>query len=297
MTAIIVGRFQVHELHEGHLDIIEQVRAKHKHVTIFLGVTATLTTRNNPLDFTSRKQMLLQHFPEITVLPMPDTPLDADWSKNLDARIKEVHPNSKIMLYGGRDSFIKSYSGHYPTMVLEQKLYRSGTDIRHAVSLEVLSSPDFRAGMIFAAYNQYPKIFATVDIAVFNEAKTAILLARKDYQTQFRFIGGFVDPTDESFEDAAKRETREEAGIEIKDLTYICNLKVDDWRYRREVDKVMTTLYACTLASGTPTPMDDIVELKWFSYASVQVEDIVPEHQGIFLRLLSSPSPSKGGEA
>ena len=45
---VVVGRFQVPYLHQGHLDLLETVQSRHKKVIIFLGMTSTLTTRNNP---------------------------------------------------------------------------------------------------------------------------------------------------------------------------------------------------------------------------------------------------------
>lgn len=58
---VIVGRFQVNELHPGHLELINDVTARHKRMIVFLGVAPVLVTRNNPLDFITRKEMLLQN--------------------------------------------------------------------------------------------------------------------------------------------------------------------------------------------------------------------------------------------
>ena len=68
----LVGRFQVHELHEAHKYLINQVVENHKKVILFLGVTKVVGTKNNPLDFDTRKRMIQQHYPDIVILALPD---------------------------------------------------------------------------------------------------------------------------------------------------------------------------------------------------------------------------------
>jgi bifunctional NMN adenylyltransferase/nudix hydrolase len=53
----LVGRFQVHELHEAHHYLIDQVVKNHKKVILFLGVSKVVGTKKNPLDFESRKNI------------------------------------------------------------------------------------------------------------------------------------------------------------------------------------------------------------------------------------------------
>jgi bifunctional NMN adenylyltransferase/nudix hydrolase len=279
-VGVIVGRFQVHELHVAHRQIIESVMANHKKVIIFLGVTPAQVTKNNPLDFVARKEMILDAFPSITVMPLPDTPDDKDWSKELDSRIREACPVNSIVMYGGRDSFIKYYSGNFETRELEQTIFVSGTEVRKNVSREVKSSADFRAGVIYAAYNQYSKVFATVDVAILQDDK--VLLGKKPNHAKYRFLGGFTDPSDDSYEDAAKREVHEEANIEIGDVTYLGSAKIDDWRYRKEEDKIITHLFTGKYVFGNIEPKDDISEIKWFNLKELKEDDFVPEHAVLF---------------
>ena len=105
----LCGRFQVHELHEAHHYIIDQVVKNHKKVILFLGVPKVVGTKKNPLDFESRKKMIQHHYPEIVILALPDFSDDKRWSQELDKRIKEVYPIGDILMYGGRDSFIPYY--------------------------------------------------------------------------------------------------------------------------------------------------------------------------------------------
>ena len=274
---VIVGRFQVPELHDGHVKLIQRVVDNHKRVAIFLGVTPVLVTKKNPLDFITRKEMILKVFPNITVLALPDKPNDSDWSVELDKRIREIFPIGEALLYGGRDSFSGAYSGIFKTTEIEQIANFSGTEMRKEVSLETKASPDFRAGVIFAAYNQYPKVFPTVDVAIIRGDE--VLLGRKSHQNVFRFIGGFVDPTDDNFEQAAQREAQEETGVEVGNLQYVGTARIDDWRYRHEVDKIITTLFTADYIAGNAMAQDDISEIKWFKINDLTMEDFVVEHR------------------
>jgi bifunctional NMN adenylyltransferase/nudix hydrolase len=277
---VIVGRFQVPELHAGHVELIQRVVENHKRVVIFLGVTPVLVTKKNPLDFITRKEMILKVFPNVTILALPDMPNDTDWSKELDKRLREVCPMGDALLYGGRDSFINYYSGHFETTELDGIGDFSGTEMRKEVSQATKASPDFRAGVIFAAYNQYPKVYPTVDVAIMKGDE--VLLGRKSHQTLFRFIGGFIDPTDDSFEQAAQREAREETGVEVGNLQYVGTARIDDWRYRHEVDKIITTLFTADYIFGNATAQDDIAELRWFKLKDLKEENFVEEHRGLW---------------
>jgi len=264
-VGVLVGRFQVHELHTAHYDLIKSVCNEHDKVIIFLGLSPLMVTRNNPLDFESRKQMILQEFPEVNVLYIKDTKEDEPWSTKLDEQISDlVGSQQSVVLYGSRDSFISHYTGKYNTQELLQESFISGTEIRRSISRKVKNTPEFRAGVIWGAYNQYPKTYATVDVAVLNEEETKILLARKPFETQFRFIGGFSDPESESYEEDARREVYEEACIDVTDPIYLGSFKVDDWRYRSEIDKIKTMFFVCRYFAGKPEARDDVVEVRWF---------------------------------
>lgn len=269
-VGVIVGRFQVPELHEAHKLLIQHVCDQHDKVIIFLGLSPLRVTRENPLDFESRKQMILKEFPNVNVLYVKDHVSDEVWSQKLDEMIQDVvTPAQTVVLYGGRDSFMEHYTGTNPMRELEQDVYVSGTEIRKSISKKsVKATEDFRAGVVWAAHSGYPTCYPTVDIAIFNNDFTKILLGRKPHEDKFRLIGGFADPKSTSYEADARRETEEEAGISITDPQYIGSCLVDDWRYRGEVDKIKTMVFVAKHFSGQPRPGDDIVELRWFDVDS-----------------------------
>ena len=284
---IIVGRFQVPELHECHVELIETVRKNNAHTIIFLGVSPLLLSFNNPLEFQSRKQMILEKFPDVTVLYIKDMKSDELWSERLDAQIREVVPeNQTVTLYGSRDSFLPRYHGKFSTAELVSSKYLSGTDIRNSIKAKALPSYDFRAGVIWASFNKFKQTFHTVDIAIFNENETEILLARKVYNDKWQFIGGFTSPESGSDEEDARREVAEETKLEITDLAYVGSCNVNDWRYVGERDKIRTSLFRTKKLFGREEPSDDLAggELKWFKVSEV-LENLDEMHKPLFKML------------
>ena len=53
---VIIGRFQVAELHEAHRELIETVLANHPKVLIYLGLSQVRGSIDDPLDFTSTRE-------------------------------------------------------------------------------------------------------------------------------------------------------------------------------------------------------------------------------------------------
>lgn len=281
-VGVLVGRFQVHELHQAHRDLISHVCDRHEKVLIFLGVAPLPFSTSNPLDFESRKQMILSEFPDVNVLYIKDHPSDREWSKKLDAQINDlILPGQSAVIYGGRDSFISHYKGSKPTQELLQETFISGTEVRRSIARSsARNSADFRAGVIMASLNRFPTAYQCVDVAILNGDKTKLLLGRKSSDKLLRFVGGFSDPGSSSLEVDARREAMEETGVEIDDLQYIGSTLVHDWRYTSEPDAIKTALFAATYIQGRPTPSDDLdAEVRWVDIDMLQLTHIVPEHR------------------
>lgn len=285
---VIVGRFQVHELHAAHLALIRSVYDTHPITLVVIGLSHASVSMRNPLDFQSRQQMLLNAFPLLIVRYVTDEPTDEGWSQRLDNVIAGVFSAGQtICLYGGRDSFAAHYTGVYPVEILEPTSRVSGTALRKSISRAVQNSPGFRAGVIWAAANCYPHAFPTVDIATYRVKKDDSiafewLLVRKATEQLYRFPGGFVTPQDASYEAAARRELREETGAEAGVLTYACSTQVDDWRYRREDDKIITALFTAQYLSGTVEPGDDVSEATWLQEDQISESRLVHEHRHLW---------------
>lgn len=273
---VIVGRFQVHQLHDAHIELIETVAKKHKKALLFLGVSPVLLTKRNPLDFLSRRAMINEEFPGLVIIPISDDHSDAIWSDRLDRLIREVCPMGEVTLYGGRDSFIPHYQGSFQTEELEPTVFISGTEVRQEIQDSVSRTSEFRHGVIYASANKFPVSFQTVDIAVLDKGR--VLMCRKPGETLLRFPGGFVDPADESLEMAAKREAQEELSLDLEDLKYLGSVRINDWRYKSESDKIMTAFFSAKYTWGTPQPGDDISECMWVNIKKTKITNIAPAH-------------------
>ena len=287
-VGVIVGRFQVDELHLGQSGFIDAVFKNHKQVIIFFGVAAGDPDENDPLSFAMRKPMIEEKYPTAIVLPLLDIRYDDKWSALLDSSIRLPFGETSALLYGSRDSFLPSYVGKYPTMELITEVDFSGTQIRKDIAREVRPTKDFRAGVIQNVMSRRAVTYPTVDVVAYKEDGT-ILLAKKPNENLYRFIGGFVDRTDASYEVAAKREFGEEtSGSEIDDLKYIASGQINDWRYAKSKSGIMTTLFLGKYIFGPSKPSDDIATLEWKNPFELDVDtDIMEEHRELFKILLT----------
>lgn len=276
----VIGRFQTPYLHEGHKSTIDKVLERHENLIICVGVHRGQNTTKNPLDFRTRQLMIQVEYPEAIILPIPDMKSNEKWSQNLDRQIAlVVPPMTKVTLYGGRDSFIPYYSGKIETQELESPdVFISATNLRDDVMEKVMNSVQFRAGVMYATGRRYPSPFVTCDLAIVRDSK--VLLVQKPDEEGWRFMGGFVDSTDGSIRASASREKDEELGDDLKigPLTYITDIRVDDWRYASTKEKIFTVFYMAESPSGDPRPNDDIKFAKWVPLCELHAENMEPEH-------------------
>jgi bifunctional NMN adenylyltransferase/nudix hydrolase len=280
-VGVIVARFQTPFLHEGHVDILNQVLANHPRVLVFLGNSPVRCSKNNPLDFQARKAMIEQKYPQVELHYIDDVGNNEVWSKNLDQQIrKNIGPSQKPILYGSRDSFIKAYTGKYPTIELVPNKIISASEIRKACGIKAKATQEFREGVIWAVENQFPVVVTTVDMAVVNYAKMEVLMAKKPHEETLRFPGGHAETTTPSFEADALKELKEETGLTFtKEPLYIGSTLIDSWRYRSEASKLKTLMFVLEYEGGTPVADDDIAFVKWVKFDELSLKDTTREHQ------------------
>ena len=296
-VGVVIGRFQVNEIHTGHVKLLRHVQDKHPSMLVLLGCRHAPQDRQNPLEFAPRAQMMQAVCPNAVVLPIWDCETDEEWSTNVDNLIQGTFPTRKAVLYGGRNSFIEHYTGSFSTANMDFYESTSGTSIRERISSFPENNSSFRAGIIFGLTNLQPRLFTTVDIAVIKytpvtvdkvikgvsyptiEHHPEILLGRRELNKKRRLPGGFIDLTDKSAEQAALRELKEETGLLALEMNYYTSMKIDDWRSRGAKDVGhMTMLFVVTEFEGEPKGGDDLPEVDWFPLTSETLSEVVHEH-------------------
>lgn len=137
---IIVGRFQVPELHPGHRYLIDKTIEMFDQVYILLGVSKELKPdKRNPLSFEARKTMLLEYYPQLNerIFPIRDLGNWPLWVKGLDIWLEENISNlGEIYLVGSRDSVpekYKEYGGKFNIELLPEMPNESGTQTRESL--------------------------------------------------------------------------------------------------------------------------------------------------------------------
>lgn len=309
---VIVGRFQTSILTEAHKSLIERVFIECDDILICIGNSQVRNTRKEPLPYEFRKTMVDEFCNELfgnvivvpkinhTIKPIPDIGNLNLWCERLD-EIIETHINETnneyddIMVYGGRDSVSTYYNGKFKLIVVEIIPNISATQVRNKIyEGPVQNNSDFRSGMIYASQWRFPCGFPTADAACIkynDNGETEILLCRKPNRTQYQLPGGFFDPIlDTSLENTALRELYEETNISGEIWNYVGSYVVNDYRYSKEIDKIITTVYRVIWIEGEPIPHDDIEEVKWFPVKHVLEnfdELIFPAHVRIVLDVLS----------
>lgn len=286
---VVIGRFQVAELTDGHRHLIGNVAASHKQVLVVVGISPTMGTKKNPLGYIPRMQMLQEAYPNAVIVPFNDMPSDKDWSNNLDKLIRSVFPIGSVCLYGGRDSFIKNYSGIYETKEISEIVNEEATKVREELGKRVLNCSAWRAGAIFQSQNQYPKVFPTVDIAVVTkpDGEWLVLLGKRTPDSKWRFPGGFVGPEDENLEQAALRELHEEFDVEVDpdSIKYVGSNRQDDWRYKGPDEKICTTLFKVDYVYGDGGSISEEFYETKFIPMSIDIDEIEPTHVPLFQQL------------
>ncbi len=265
-TGVIIGRFQTPYLTQSHKQLIDEVIRRSDNLIILVGQSDVRVGRRYSLPFVSIKKMLEDYVLAkgiwLRISPIHDQPSNHYWSEKVDEIIGDVK-DEIIVLYGGRDSFIPYYFGKHYTEVLDIGVKdESATKIRESIKEPM--TEEARKGAIWASYYKYPTMYQVIDAVIFNNIGQ-VLLCRKEGCVYWQLVGGFVDPEDESLEMAVKREVREETGLEVSPK-YQFSIKISDYRYLKEADKVMSHVFLCTLGDNSfyPEPADDIIEARWF---------------------------------
>ncbi len=294
---VIVGRFQVPELHAGHIELISRVVAAHPKVIIILGCKPGNPDNENPLSFYCRKTMIEKHFPNVWIDCVYDTKSDENWVREVDRTINDYicNEDTGVTVYGSRESFTSCYRQHtkrgYDVVDLMPLESLSGSQVREITAAFPVNTEDFRKGLIYATTNRFPTAYPCVDVVPYYIADDGnetpmIILGKKLNDTKLRFIGGFVSPTDKTLEEAAVRELKEETGLDaIGDVFYLGSSVIDSVYYRNE-NSIITSLFAVEVnPTQVPVASDDIDSVHPISMLELTPEMLEDSHKPLFRRL------------
>lgn len=290
ILGVIVGRFQVDQLHEGHKAIIERAMSECDRVLVVIGSGPLGSTTNNPLSYKHRMfNILWEYGDNMVIAELMDHPDDEIWSANLDSIISDHTIEDDVVLYHGRDSFASHYHGEHKLIEVPEIHLKSATDIRKDIGLYETHGIEARRGAIWATQNRFPIVYSCVDGAVVHtthpmpgEKSHYVLLITKPGVKGYMFPGGFAEigSTDEK---DIEREVLEETGIVAKTHHYIGSFVQDDWRYRGEVDEIRTRLFVLSVVQmKKPTGSDDAETAEWVPWSDIDENSFNPCHRALY---------------
>lgn len=135
---------------------------------------------------------------------------------------------------------------------------------------------------------KYPHPAISVDILVFSKqhAGTRLLLIRRKnepYKGDWAFPGGFMN-IDETAEEAAFRELKEETNLDVSELRQVGAFSKVDRDPRERV--VSIVFYTVVDEEGIVSGSDDAAEAKWFPLGAVPA--LAFDHAEILKRTLET---------
>lgn len=291
---VIVARFQVPDLHPGHLHLVRSAQEQCDELMIVLGDHGGLRTDRDPLTFQERRLMVEERFPDmnIEIERLRDHPFSHNrWSNWLDELVGSKYGESRqVTMIGSRESFLDAYkeSGKYAVQYIEPVSDVSGTDLRKSIMHS--ANMTAREAIIHHEQTRPAVAYSAADIAIVNDLSQRVVgISKRWFDGLYSLPGGFVDAEkDENDEDAARRERSEELPdiVTSDDYTQLGKrIRIDDPRYRKSKDKIYSSLFVTKHRDGALTPGDDAKGARWFERDELE-SMFVPWHQPLVKRLI-----------
>lgn len=105
------------------------------------------------------------------------------------------------------------------------------------------------------------------------------------YPNTWHLLGGGVNLEKETLIDAIKREVKEEAKIEITNVTPISFDEEDGINKHNEEVHYIFHVYKADYKSGDIKPGDDIEELRWFTKEEIKIIPLTPPSIKLFKKI------------
>jgi mutator protein MutT len=125
----------------------------------------------------------------------------------------------------------------------------------------------------------------TIAVAIVTNDKNEVLLARRfepesrHLHNKWEFVGGGID-FGETPKQAAVREAKEEAGIDIEVLRLLPEVISNIWEFTdRTKQQILIISYECKIIGGTPVarPNHNTGEVRFFSVDQIKTLDTLPK--------------------
>lgn len=290
---VVIGRFQIDQPHAGHRHVLNTAREENDILMILIGVSV-FNTKENPLDYQTRKMMLEEYYGQAIICPVMDHASDKHWSENVDSIIRSHFPHERnITLYCSRNGFSDGYYGRHNVSVLDPiEDGISASNRRKEIKNQILWNSHrnhfFREGMIYHSQIEFDRINPTVDIAMVKDDDKVLMMKRNYEGACWRLPGGFVDiKRDPTLELAARREFFEETGLSCEtDPKYVCSEMIADYR-NTPSSRIITTLFYVPYSHGRPECKDLLEDLKVLEWVPLGIDltEVDTDHQGLLIKL------------
>lgn len=308
---VLFAPFQIPSLRFGkqdHTSYIEQILTEHNQCVIALPVKRVAPTKNNPLPYETRVRMILERFPNVICVPVPDTKYPVNKIAALKNAVASAFSDLRGQaltfyipmewddIYKAKDNF-KNFKLH--TLLSAERGIRTHVTTKpFTVFTATTPEEGVRIGMIAAMNQQFPITWGTIDMAILRTvaSRRFVLLGKKPGENGWRFPGGFKDRTDPDYETAVYREGGEEVlqdGSVPKDNfsypAYIGSREIKDWRYADEIDGITTMFFALDFVGDENVlkANDDLAEVQWFAVNQLTNEMMEGEHAHLLVMLRS----------
>lgn len=240
---VLIGRFQVPEMHEGHRFIVRQMLEQCDQVLVLFGSANRATSVKNPFSYRERRLSTFRLFPEVLMAPLNDYLYnDSQWMADVAATIEgcreslenDFQANFDVLLYGhhkdGNDYL--NWFPQYEYVNINSDIDISGTEIRN--SFTHLLPENVQADMKYFAkekllFKDYPfpdALNISCGDAVV-ECLGHILLIRRKYTPgagNWALPGGHKE-TNETYLQCALRELGEETNLRIPQQVLVGSIK------------------------------------------------------------------------
>lgn len=112
-----------------------------------------------------------------------------------------------------------------------------------------------------------------------------LLIRRKNepFQGKLALPGGFMEETDKDFRETARRELKEETGLDVLLTEIGCYSDIDRDPRERVISFAYLTLMTKPLEELTPIAQDDAIEANWYPLYELDLNELAFDHKKIVM--------------